>query len=137
MSKRVSIKTSLYVNNNGAEDCIEHLFTGEWRVQNDTHLLSHDEADNKGRSHILLGSDFAEIRRNGLVTSRMRFVEGEGIDAIYDTLHGRIPMTIFTHDMSLQVVPGKGKFSVSYTIKTSVGNMCDNRLEVEWRTIRE
>lgn len=137
MSRRVSIKTSLFVNDNGTEDCIEHSFTGEWREQNDTHLLSHDEADNKGRSHILLGSDFAEIRRNGLVTSRMRFVKGEGIDAIYDTLHGRIPMRVLTHDMSLQTASEMGKFSVFYTIQTSVGKMSDNRLEVVWEAIRE
>ena len=137
MGRKVVIKTSLLVNSNGVGERLCHSFSGEWNMREDTHLLSHDEEENQGRTHILLGNDFVEIRRKGLVSSRMRFVSDNRAEAEYNTPHGQIPMTIVTNKISRQPTAAGGKFCVCYIIQTNGENLSENRLEVEWETTEE
>lgn len=137
MSRKVRIKTSLSVNIDGTEERMIHSFSGEWRVREETHLLSHDEEDNRGRTNILLDCDAVEIRRKGIVSSRMRFVKDRGVEAEYITPHGQIPMMMITTEMSSQVNATGGKLNVCYTLQTDEKSLSENRLEIEWETSEE
>lgn len=134
MSRKIQIRTSLRVNSDGAEECIRHAFDGVWRVQDGRQLISHDEAENRGRTHILLADGAVEIRRTGAFGSRMVFAEGSETHTKYDTPHGRIDMSVVTHDIYRRHTDAAGMLRIGYSLRMAGSHVSENVLEIEWNT---
>lgn len=81
----VTIHTRLITNVGGQTEKIQNTFKGTWGIRDNRHLLSYNEADNGGPTHVLFDMVQAELRRMGQVRSRMTFAERERISSRYIT----------------------------------------------------
>ncbi|MBR3284324.1 MAG: DUF1934 domain-containing protein [Alloprevotella sp.] len=134
LSKNIFIKTNLSVGDGEASEMFCNSFQGEWRTSDGRHCLSHDEPENQGRTLILIDTDSVEIRRTGLVCSRLRFSDGRELPAKYSTPYGKIPMTVSTKTMSRDMTPESGNLHIRYTIHSDSGAETLNTLHIEWNT---
>ena len=59
----VTIHTRLITNVGGQTEKIQNTFKGTWGIHDNRHLLSYNEADNGGPTHVLFDMVQAELRR--------------------------------------------------------------------------
>ena len=113
----VTIHTRLITNVGGQTEKIQNTFKGTWGFRDNRHLLSYNEVDNGGPTHVLFDMVQAELRRMGQVRSRMTFAERERISSRYimSELGGRL--------------------EVSYALFLAGSHVSDNKLLIEWEVL--
>lgn len=131
----VTIHTRLITNVGGQTEKIQNTFKGTWGIRDNRHLLSYNEADNGGPTHVLFDMVRAELRRMGQVRSRMTFAEHERVDSRYITPHGALPMQIHTHRYQAAMSEMGGRLEVSYALFLAGSHVSDNKLLIEWEVL--
>lgn len=131
----VTIHTRLITNVGGQTEKIQNTFKGTWGIRDNRHLLSYNEADNGGPTHVLFDMVQAELRRMGQVRSRMTFAERERISSRYITPHGTLPMQIHTHRYQAAMSDMGGRLEVSYALFLAGSHVSDNKLLIEWEVL--
>ena len=123
----VTIHTRLITNVGGQTEKIQNTFKGTWGFRDNRHLLSYNEADNGGPTHVLF--DMGQVR------SRMTFVECERVNSRYITPHGELPMQIHTHRYQAAMSEVGGRVEVSYALFLAGSHVSDNKLLIEWEVL--
>lgn len=132
MLKKAHITTHLVTTTENGEDIIRTENDGACLIEETAVMLRYAEADNDGTAHLLLSNDLADLKRHGSTRSRMTFIEGRLLPCPYETQHGPLDLSLFTHSHSFSLDAQGGTFTARYTLLAAGKQVADNVLTVEW-----
>lgn len=133
MLKKIHLHIFLLTLGENGEDRISASAEGFCTVEKSGVMLRYPEPENEGHARLLLADGLADLRRCGLITSRLTFIEGRLLPCPYQTPHGALAFSVFTHSQSFTLDACGGCFRVRYTLLSAGRQLADNELTVEWR----
>ena len=116
MKRKVTITALLTTKSEDSEETIESRYEGTASEKDGKYLLVYDEEENEGRSHLLISKERADIRRNGLVKSRLILERGLVHNCEYSTPYGIADMMVATGFYSFSVGEDGGTLRAEYDI---------------------
>lgn len=132
MLKKIRIETTLVTAGENGDDVIRTCAEGTCVVGESGLTLRYPEPENNGLVELLLADSLADLKRNGDTCSRMTFIDARMLPCIYQTPHGPLPMSIYTHEQSFAVNAAGGRFQTRYALMIDGRHTADNTLTVEW-----
>lgn len=135
MWKKVRIETFLATVTDNGDDVIKTQADGTCLVSENGLMLRYPESENNGHAELLLTDTVADLTRNGLTNSRMTFIDARMLPCNYQTPHGPLTMSIYTHSQAFAVNAEGGRFQARYALMIDGRHTADNTLSVEWHFI--
>lgn len=132
MLKRINLETILVTTTENGTERIVTDATGSCLRQGSAMMLRYAEKLNEGNATLILSDDLADLRRNGLTTSRMTFIKGQLLPCPYSTPQGNIDIQIFTHEQTFEMGESGGEFHAKYSLLFSGQSTSDNELTIRW-----
>lgn len=131
MTKEVVISLKGTQYSEGETD-IEIIYSGVYYYKNGLHYIGYKEVSEDGdttKNMIKVAHDFVEITRNGIVQSKMRFIENTRTTSPYNTPFGVLIMDIETEKLNVIIEEDYIETDMRYTIimdgeKASECDMC-------------
>ena len=100
--------------------------------------LTYREGEDRGlgrtRTTLQIEGERVTLTRTGELTSQMVFQVGQAHTSLYETLYGKLPMTIRTLSLKTHLTETGGTVSIHYEIQLGGGPAGETRLRL---TLRE
>lgn len=130
MLKKVHLNITLNTQTENGDDHLHTEAEGGCVVEDSGIMLRYIEPDNHGHATLLLTDGLADLKRKGNTSSRMTFIANKLIPCVYETPHGPLDLSIYTHSEHYSVTPEGGIFEVRYTLLAAGRQVADNHLKV-------
>ena len=132
MLKKAHIRTMLVTHGENGQDIIRSEADGGCIVEENGVMLRYSEKENKGTVSLLLTPELVDLKRHGLTTSRMTFIEQKMLPCPYRTVQGEMDISIFTHKQEFELNAAGGRFQTKYSLMVAGRQVADNVLTIEW-----
>lgn len=132
MLKKAHIRTMLVSHGENGQDIIRTESDGGCMIEENGVLLRYAESENQGTVSLLLTPELTDLKRRGLVTSRMTFIEKKMLPCPYRTPQGEMEISIYTHTQEFELNAAGGRFQTKYSLMVAGNQVADNVLTIEW-----
>lgn len=125
---------SIHRYGRGEEDSLEFTTDGYYFFDDDVACLSYMESEVTGlegtRTSIMAYTDRVVVDRDGVVTSRMIFRQGEKSSFMYNTPYGALAMGISTGSISREMDGDGGNLYIDYSVDVENSVVARNRFHI-------
>lgn len=137
MMYQALIKTTLQSRTQtGEQDKLTHTAVGMVSLRKDGGwTLRYHDPENGGETALLGTETWMTLRRDGAITSGMKFVVDEMLPALYLSEMGSFDMATRTDSYSVKVTDKSGRIALAYDLLLNGELAMQNRLEVTWKRI--
>ena len=136
----ISIKS---IQNYGfdGEETMEFTSDGYYMVEGDTVCINYTESEVTGlegtRTSIIMMSDKVSVERDGLITSRMVFCEGEKTQFQYNTPYGAATLGIDTRRITRNFNENGGELELLYVLDMEHAIVTRNKFHITVKQMGE
>lgn len=125
---------SVYSYGRDEDDSLEFTTDGYYSFEDDMACLSYMESEVTGLegtlTSIMAYRDRVVVDRDGVVTSRMIFRQGEKSSFMYSTPYGAIAMGISTGSISREMDGDGGSLQIDYSVDVENSVVARNRFHI-------
>lgn len=133
--------SSVHSYGRGEEDSIEFTTDGSYFYEDDVACLSYLESEVTGlegtRTTLMAYPNQVVVDRDGVVTSRMIFRQGEKSSFMYNTPYGAAAMGISTSSISRSMDGDGGSLDIDYSVDVENNVVARNRFHITVEQIGE
>lgn len=125
----------------GEEDSLEFTTDGYYMYDGDVGCLSYMESELTGmegtRTSMMVFPERVVVDRDGNITSRMVFCEGEKNSFLYNTPYGTATMGISTKQIQQTLDENGGKVEIDYVVDMEHAMVTRNKFQITVRQMGE
>lgn len=118
-----------------AEDPIEVVTGGTYEYADGLHHVRFTEfsgeSTEKTDNHLVVGRHYAEMHKDGMISTDMIFEEGKTSFTHYSSAYGTLMMGIHTNDVHVRVWADKLILQLKYSLSLDESHVSDNTLTVK------
>lgn len=115
-----------------SEDTLDFLTDGYYSHEDGISCISYEESDVTGlagtRTSVIIMPDRIVVDRDGRITSRMEFREGEKSEFLYSTPYGKATMGLRTRKIDKKFGESGGHATIDYDIDVEHTVFAKNKL---------
>ncbi|MCD8077170.1 MAG: DUF1934 domain-containing protein [Lachnospiraceae bacterium] len=137
MDREVLITVSgvLFTGEDAKEkDNVDIISPGQYYLRNGKHYLLYEEMMEEYpepvKNIIKISPDHVSLRKNGIISTEMRFEEGKHTQSHYSTPFGVLALGIHTNRIQMEESGGEVNLDIEYGLEINYEHASENRLHV-------
>lgn len=119
-------------NGDGAPEMIRREYAGSFAALDDGFVLEYDETEPAAHVRLTCEGGHARMERDGETMSRMDFVPGKVLEAMYIMPEGAFDMSVMCLSLDLKQGAERGILRIAYRLMSGGELMSDNHLMVSY-----
>lgn len=136
--KRVLVDVkSIQRDADGKDETYEFFSNGQYYEKNNAKYIMYDESATTGldgvKTTIKITAEAVTLIRTGAVKMRHKYILGKTSESILETVAGKLPMKVKTHEYSCAIQDGQGALHLGYDISIAGEWQFYNQINIRLR----